>query len=254
MDCVYVLSAKYGLLPLDEVIAPYDVTLKNATPTQRHLWAAQVLSDLQERHGRVLQGVEFEFHAGEAYRRELWPMLEAAGARCESPVAGLKIGERLRFYQQGRSGLGPTGLLALRPAALRRAPPRAPVRRSAVKSSGPYATTGLKIHVEVWLTAALLHEAGLATFSRSQLKEEIRRRFGDVRHGIDTHLSGHCVANTGNNTGTDYSYLFRTSPGQLRLYRRGDPLDLSRSGMRTAPDEADVPEEYRDIWRRWKEG
>lgn len=37
------------------------------------------------------------------------------------------------------------------------------------------------------------------------------------------HISAHCVANAPKNTTVEYSYLFRTDHGGLRLYRAGDP-------------------------------
>jgi hypothetical protein len=96
--------------------------------------------------------------------------------------------------------------------------------------------TGLKIHVEVWLAAVLLHEQGMATFSGARLAEEIERRFGDIRRGVQTHIHAHCVANAPKNTAVEYSYLFRTDAGEYRLFRTVDPLHPSRSGSRTAPD------------------
>lgn len=97
-DAVYVLSAKYGLLPLDQVVAPYDQTLKDADRADRAAWAASVFAALQRRHGASFQGITFEFHAGEAYRHPLEELLVGAGAACTCPVQGLAMGERLAFY------------------------------------------------------------------------------------------------------------------------------------------------------------
>jgi hypothetical protein len=235
VDVVYVLSAKYGLLPLDQVAAPYDVTLKDQSPAYRREWAAGVLRDLQARHGASLDGITFEFHAGEAYSAPFRPLLEAAGATCESPVEGLPIGGRLHFYSsEGEDGIE-----------------KAATARVAA-SSAVAKVTGVKIHAAVWLAAALLHEQGYPTFSPGRLREEVERRFGDTRPGVQTHVSAHCVANAPKNTTVEYSYLFRTDAGDLRLYRKGDPLHPSRSGSRTAPDQTDVPEEFWGVWRKWQ--
>lgn len=231
-DVVYVLSAKYGLLPLDQVAAPYDQTLKDASPAYRREWAALVLRDIQARHGTSLNGITFEFHAGEAYAAQLRPLLEQAGGTCTSPVQGLPIGGRLHVYAAGD------------------VPSPASVPQDAVNSRSKF--SGLKIHAEVWLAAALLHDQGYAAFSPARLAEEVERRFGDVRPGVKTHVHAHCVANAPKNTMTEYSYLYRTDSGDLRLYRSGDELHPSRSGVRTAPDQTDVPVELWPVWRKWR--
>lgn len=108
-----------------------------------------------------------------------------------------------------------------------------------------------KIHAEVWLAAALLHEAGYPTFSPGRLVEEVERRFGDTRPGVKTHVHAHCVASAPKNTVVPHNYLIRTDVGEYRLYRPGDKVHPSRAGHRTRPDQADVPEEYWELWRRW---
>lgn len=228
-DVIYVLSAKYGLLPLDEVAEPYDLTLKDAAPAYRREWARGVLADLTARHGPSLVGVTFEFHAGEAYTTELWPLLEQAGATCMSPVEGLTIGGRLGFYAS-----------------------RTTNQVAAAKAPAPSIATGMKIHAEIWLAAALLHDGGLATFTPSRLIREVQERFSDTRPGVSVHIHAHCIANAPKNTTVEYSYLTRTERGELRLWRRGDPLHPTRSGRRTAPDQTDIPEQYWDVWRRWQ--
>lgn len=271
-DVIYVLSAKYGLLPLDQEVAPYDFTLKNATPEYRRSWARQVFTDLQTRHGTSLQGITFEFHAGEAYSADLRSLLVAAGAQCSSPVEGMTIGERLHFYAVEAAGLPAAQYRVVErptcPQPARLAPRNAIAGDGAVCSSReerprallgeqigptePSQITGLKIHAGVWLAAALLHEAGHATFAAARLAQEVERRFGDTRPGVQTHIVAHCVANASKNTSVEYSYLFRTDWGEYRLYRLGDQLHPSRSGSRTSPGQIDVPEVYWDLWRRWR--
>lgn len=45
-DYVFVLSAKYGLVPIDEVIEPYDESLEDKTPEERDFWARKVVHQL----------------------------------------------------------------------------------------------------------------------------------------------------------------------------------------------------------------
>lgn len=111
----------------------------------------------------------------------------------------------------------------------------------------------MPIHVEVWLAAALMHEEGHSVFSPSRLCEEVERRFGDAASGVRRHVSAHACASAPKNSGTVYNYLFRTSEGDYRLFRRGDTTHPSREGFKTCPHQDEVPEEYWDIWRRWSQ-
>lgn len=45
-DLVFIVSGKYGLLELEEVIEPYDVNLNHASIAERKEWATQVLAKL----------------------------------------------------------------------------------------------------------------------------------------------------------------------------------------------------------------
>lgn len=47
-DAIFILSAKYGLLELDNEIEPYNTTLKNMSSTQVKAWADHVLKQLKE--------------------------------------------------------------------------------------------------------------------------------------------------------------------------------------------------------------
>lgn len=122
-DVIYVLSAKYGLLTLDQVAAPYDETLKTKSRANRQRWAEMVAADLKARHGESLRGITFEFHTGDAYRFPLNNLLVKAGAQCTCPVEGLRQGERIAFYNSG--GARPPAALS-HPAAAAEAPPIQP--------------------------------------------------------------------------------------------------------------------------------
>lgn len=93
-DAIFILSAKYGLIKLDEVIEPYDVTLNKMKSVERADWANRVikrlhtLSDLQEDHFVIL--------VGERYREHLLPHLKSY----EIPLKGLRIGQQLQFLKR----------------------------------------------------------------------------------------------------------------------------------------------------------
>jgi hypothetical protein len=91
LDGWFVLSAKYGLVEPDRIIAPYDMTLKTMPSPERRLWGTQVAQQL-----RQLGEVALEAHAGAAYVR---PLLEA-GVVLEEPLRGLAIGKRKRWYKE----------------------------------------------------------------------------------------------------------------------------------------------------------
>ncbi len=90
---VFVLSAKYGLVGLDEEIEPYDVTLNTMSARERRKWAAKVIEQLREHCD--LENDHFVILAGEKYRQHLLPHLKSY----EVPLAGLPIGKQLQFLK-----------------------------------------------------------------------------------------------------------------------------------------------------------
>ncbi|MGY1722753.1 DUF6884 domain-containing protein [Blastococcus sp. SYSU DS0533] len=92
----YVLSAKFGLLHPEEVVAPYDVYLPKQSARYRSAWAVWVVAQLGERHD--LRGLAVEAHAGSAYCEPLISPLARAGGTLVQPLAGLRQGERLAWY------------------------------------------------------------------------------------------------------------------------------------------------------------
>ena len=98
----WVLSAEHGLVHPNEVLAPYDVTLKHAGEPARRAWSKQVLLAIEERI-RPRQGDVFEIHAGKEYRESgLVDGLRDRGCVVEVPTEGRPIGVQLRFYKQAR--------------------------------------------------------------------------------------------------------------------------------------------------------
>ena len=93
-DAIYILSAKYGLLDLNTVIEPYDITLNNMPSHQVQAWAREVLRQLRECSD--LSKDHFVFLAGKRYRQFLAPNL----ASYEVPMQGLAIGKQLQILRE----------------------------------------------------------------------------------------------------------------------------------------------------------
>ncbi len=95
----WILSADHGLVSPDEVLAPYDVTLKTAGRQERRRWSAGVLTALAE-HLRPTNGDVLEIHAGAEYRDfGLIDGLRAWGCTVDIPTEGMGIGRQLQFYK-----------------------------------------------------------------------------------------------------------------------------------------------------------
>ena len=98
----WVLSAEHGLVHPDEVLAPYNVTLKDAGRLARRSWSNQLLLVIDERI-QPRRGDVFEIHAGAEYREfGLLDGLRDRGCVVEIPTEGMPFGVQLRFYKQAR--------------------------------------------------------------------------------------------------------------------------------------------------------
>jgi hypothetical protein len=99
-DRWFVLSAKYGLVEPDCVLAPYDETLTGLPRAARRVWSGQVVQALEEALGD-LSGVVVELHAVRTYLDSgLAAGLRRRGAVLEHPAKGLSFGQQLAFYKQ----------------------------------------------------------------------------------------------------------------------------------------------------------
>jgi len=93
----FILSAKYGLVPPDQVIAPYELTLNKMPVADRRRWAEKVFDQLAkqtQKPERILM------LAGARYREFLEPGLTAMGVQVDVPMQGLRIGEQLSWLNQ----------------------------------------------------------------------------------------------------------------------------------------------------------
>lgn len=93
-DDIYVLSAKHGLLPLNEEIEPYNQTLNEMTAAEVKAWAAEVLRKIN--HISDIQNTKYILLAGDKYRKYLLPSLKD----CEIPLKGLRIGKQLKKLKE----------------------------------------------------------------------------------------------------------------------------------------------------------
>jgi hypothetical protein len=84
---VFILSAKYGVLSLDETIETYEETLNTFSRRERWEWSQKILRQIQE---RGISG-EFWFYAGSRYTE----FLEG-----QKPLRGLSIGRQLQWFDQ----------------------------------------------------------------------------------------------------------------------------------------------------------
>ena len=93
-DKWYVLSAEHGLVEPDEVLEPYDTTLKSMTSYHRERWAddvQQALPDLSDARVIALAGAD--------YLEPLRGLLENEAADLRTPLAGMGIGSQMGFMR-----------------------------------------------------------------------------------------------------------------------------------------------------------
>ena len=90
---IYILSAKYGVVELDDIINPYELTLNRMKEEDRKKWAFNCYKQL------VSKNIDFNektiFLCGNNYRKYLMRMFKDA----EAPLKKLGIGKQLKFYK-----------------------------------------------------------------------------------------------------------------------------------------------------------
>ena len=93
----FILSAEYGMVTPDQVIAPYERTLNTMGVAARREWAKRVAAQLADAVPDLSRVV---FLAGERYREFLARHLEGRGVEVSVPMQGLRIGEQLSWLAQ----------------------------------------------------------------------------------------------------------------------------------------------------------
>jgi len=104
-DSVYILSAKYGLLYLDEKIEPYDLALAQRDRAARVKWGRLVAASLDALHYRC--PLDITCLAGRPYVDALLWMGEGYFFEhrwsLSAPLSGLGRGQRLAWFKQRRA-------------------------------------------------------------------------------------------------------------------------------------------------------
>ena len=93
-DNIFILSAKYGLLALDDVISPYEKTLNGASEREKKIWAYTVYQQFLKRGGNPKEPCMFL--CGLNYRKYLMQLFPNS----EAPLKGLSFGNVLRWYKE----------------------------------------------------------------------------------------------------------------------------------------------------------
>ena len=93
-DKIFILSAKYGLLKLNEEIKPYDKTLNKMRSKEIKKWANSVLNQLKK--STDIENDKFIFLVGNNYRKFLLPYLK----HYKIPMQGLSIGKQLQWLSK----------------------------------------------------------------------------------------------------------------------------------------------------------
>jgi hypothetical protein len=97
----FILSAKCGLVAPEQVIAPYEQTLNNASTEVRRAWAIQVQGQMDKQLPAAARIVVL---ASRRYREFLMDYLASRASSVEVPMAGLRIGEQLSWLGRNRGG------------------------------------------------------------------------------------------------------------------------------------------------------
>ena len=90
----FILSAEYGLVPPDEVLAPYERTLNTMGTSERRAWATKVRTQMETSLPAADRIIVL---AGQRYREFLMDYLQQRVGTLEVPMEGLTIGRQLRY-------------------------------------------------------------------------------------------------------------------------------------------------------------
>lgn len=116
----YVISAKWGLLHPDDIIAPYDMELAEQSSSYRAAWGNWVTAHLEQAEGPLL-GRTVQIHASQVYSEPMLEPLDRLGAVVHQPLRGLVQGKQLTWYvahtpeQPALARLGQKGDVQLSP-------------------------------------------------------------------------------------------------------------------------------------------
>jgi len=93
-DKMFILSAKHHLVPLNKVLKPYDLTLKDFTAEEKGRWGDETFKQMKQK-GLNPEKDTFIFLAGNEYIKPLLKYIPESNV--ETPMAGKRFGERLKW-------------------------------------------------------------------------------------------------------------------------------------------------------------
>lgn len=93
-DKIFILSAKYHVLELDDMIFPYNKTLNDMDEKSQKIWSLVCKKKLDKKN--IDYDDDVYFLCGENYFKYLSPYFKNS----HYPVANLRIGEQLKFYKE----------------------------------------------------------------------------------------------------------------------------------------------------------
>ena len=91
---ILILSAKHGVLDLEQEVDPYELSLRQLSNIDKRFWAERVLEALNTYSS--VATTRYIIIAGEAYRKYLIPHL----GNVDIPLKGLGIGKQLQKMKQ----------------------------------------------------------------------------------------------------------------------------------------------------------
>lgn len=97
-----ILSARFGILKPEQRIKPYEQRMFRRE-LERTQWGISAATSLTYEMGG--NGFDVLVLAGEDYAEPICRVLEARGIRCDRPLRGLGIGERLAWFKAQREGV-----------------------------------------------------------------------------------------------------------------------------------------------------
>lgn len=95
---IYILSAKYGIIELDEIIEPYQMTVNDMPDETRKMWALHCYKQLRDK------GVDFNSRAVFLCGKNYHGYLSRFFPNAETPLEGLSFGRRLQFLNRKLKG------------------------------------------------------------------------------------------------------------------------------------------------------
>lgn len=90
-DIVFILSAKYGLLALNDIIKPYNETLNTKTDDEINEWSRGIIKSIKH---LGLEKSKFFYLCGNNYKKYLEKKLPG-----KDPMKGLSLGFRLQWLK-----------------------------------------------------------------------------------------------------------------------------------------------------------